>query len=73
MSKKTYDVAIIGGGVIGTTTAFYLAELGHKVILIDPELDKPLKKNIGIYPMVQTIIFFLTKLKKKISKKDLKI
>ena len=28
---KKYDVAIIGGGVIGSSVAHFLAERGHKV------------------------------------------
>ena len=50
----------------------YQVEPGEN-ILIDLKKFDIIKKNIGIYPMVRTIIFFLTKLKKKISKKDLKI
>ena len=35
MSKPTYDVAIIGGGHNGLTTACYLAMAGPKVIVIE--------------------------------------
>ena len=31
----TYDTIIIGGGIIGCTTAFYLSRAGHKVLLIE--------------------------------------
>ena len=31
-------IAVIGGGVIGSMTAFHLAKLGHEVSLIDPRL-----------------------------------
>ena len=36
MSLK--EIAIIGGGVIGSTTALYLAKLGHNVVIIDPHI-----------------------------------
>ncbi|KGG14512.1 MULTISPECIES: NAD(P)/FAD-dependent oxidoreductase [unclassified Prochlorococcus] len=48
MNKK--EIAIIGGGIIGSTTAFYLAKLGHNITIIDPELDrqeKDLKYRTG--------------------------
>ena len=35
MNKKTYDVAIIGGGHNGLTTAGYLAKAGLKVIVVE--------------------------------------
>ena len=35
------EIAVIGGGVIGITTAFKLACKGHKVTLIDPKLNRP--------------------------------
>ncbi len=41
----TKEIAIIGGGVIGTTTAFYLSKQGHNVEIIDPELNQPLLTN----------------------------
>ncbi len=31
----SYDTIIIGGGIIGCTTAFYLSRAGHKVLLIE--------------------------------------
>lgn len=34
------EIAVIGGGVIGTTTAFQLANIGHHIILIDPEKNQ---------------------------------
>ncbi len=38
-SKK---IAIIGGGIVGTTTAWSLASLGYQVVLIDKELNERL-------------------------------
>jgi len=35
MSERTTDVAIIGGGLIGAWTAFFLARRGQRVILIE--------------------------------------
>lgn len=34
---KKYDVAIIGGGVIGSSVAHFLAERGHKVAIIEKQ------------------------------------
>tara|TARA_Y100001968_G_scaffold327547_1_gene372804 strand:- start:1254 stop:2375 length:1122 start_codon:yes stop_codon:yes gene_type:complete len=36
------SIAVIGGGVVGSLTAFNLAKLGHKVSLIEPRLNKVL-------------------------------
>ncbi|WP_269622045.1 NAD(P)/FAD-dependent oxidoreductase [Prochlorococcus marinus] len=36
------DIGIIGGGVIGATTAFYLAKAGHNIHIFDPELNQPI-------------------------------
>ena len=33
--KKIYDVAIIGAGVIGSSTSLHLSRLGYNVINID--------------------------------------
>ncbi|GGA74284.1 NAD(P)/FAD-dependent oxidoreductase [Ornithinibacillus halotolerans] len=35
MSAKNYEVAVIGGGIVGCSVAFYLAESGLDVILIE--------------------------------------
>ncbi len=32
---KTVDIAVIGGGAIGTSTAYYLSKRGYKVLLIE--------------------------------------
>lgn len=34
--RKTYDVAVIGGGPCGATAAEQLAAIGHSVVLVDP-------------------------------------
>lgn len=47
MTKK---IAIVGGGLIGTSTALRLAQKGQKVVLIDKEFDDlaPSSNNAGI-------------------------
>ncbi|HEY4578567.1 MAG TPA: FAD-dependent oxidoreductase [Savagea sp.] len=35
MSKKSYDVAVIGGGIVGSSIAYYLAEAGIDAVLIE--------------------------------------
>ena len=40
MSKK--KIIVIGAGVVGSTTAWYLASLGHNVAIIDQNLNKPI-------------------------------
>ncbi|MGG2093667.1 glycine oxidase ThiO [Bacillus sp. S13(2024)] len=35
--KKIYDVAIVGGGVIGSSVAHFLAERGYKVAIIEKQ------------------------------------
>ena len=37
MSKSIYDVAIIGGGHNGLTTACYLAKAGLKVVVVEKQ------------------------------------
>ena len=32
---RTADVCIIGGGLLGTTTAYYAAKAGLKVVLLE--------------------------------------
>ncbi len=32
---KTADAVVIGGGIVGTSTAFWLSKAGMKVILVD--------------------------------------
>ena len=34
---EKYDVAIIGGGVIGSSVAHFLAERGHKVAIVEKQ------------------------------------
>ena len=33
------DIVVLGGGVVGVTSAWYLAKAGHKVTLLEQELD----------------------------------
>src|SRR5690625_2437974 len=35
MTAKNYEVAVIGGGVVGCATAYYLAESGLDVVIIE--------------------------------------
>ncbi len=35
MSKTEFDVIIVGGGIIGTATGYYLAKSGKKVLLLE--------------------------------------
>jgi len=37
---KSYDVIVVGGGIIGTSSAFHLARRGHKVLVMD-QVDIP--------------------------------
>jgi sarcosine oxidase subunit beta len=34
-SNKTADVVVIGGGIVGTATAFWLSKAGMSVILVE--------------------------------------
>ena len=44
----TRKIVVIGGGVIGNSTAWHLSNLGHEVILVDPLCDLCDKKNTNI-------------------------
>ncbi|PYB71927.1 geranylgeranyl diphosphate reductase [Rhizobium wuzhouense] len=46
--RKTYDVAVIGGGPCGAVAAERLAEMGHSVVLVDP--DNRIKPCGGAIP-----------------------
>lgn len=37
MSKKSYEVAVIGGGIVGSAVAYYIAESGLDCILIEKD------------------------------------
>ncbi len=37
MNKETFDVAVIGGGVIGTAVAYYAAKAGRTVVLLEKD------------------------------------
>ncbi len=47
ISNKRKKIGIIGGGVIGMTTAWYLSSLGHEIVLIDTGLKKELDPSIA--------------------------
>ena len=32
---NSFDVAVIGGGIVGVTTAFFLTRLGKKVVVLE--------------------------------------
>src|SRR5713226_3153275 len=36
---------VLGGGVIGTTTAYYLATLGHEVVVLERQADVALETS----------------------------
>jgi UDPglucose 6-dehydrogenase len=46
-------IAVIGTGYVGLVTAAGLAELGHKVIGTDKNLDKIAKVNQGVVPLYE--------------------
>jgi sarcosine oxidase subunit beta len=35
MATRTADTVVVGGGIIGAATGYYLAKLGHKVVLLE--------------------------------------
>jgi sarcosine oxidase subunit beta len=37
MNKQTFDIAIVGGGVIGTAVAYYAAKAGRSVVLLEKD------------------------------------
>ena len=39
MSKKVYDVAIIGAGIVGTMTAFYLSKYNVNAVVLEAGID----------------------------------
>ncbi len=41
------EIAVVGAGIIGMTTAYRLSQLGHNVVIIDPELNQ--HKNCDRY------------------------
>src|SRR5215471_2964009 len=38
-------VVVLGAGIIGVTTAYYLAQLGHEVVVIDRQADAGLETS----------------------------
>lgn len=35
MGDKNFEIAVIGGGIVGSATAYYLAEAGYKTVIIE--------------------------------------
>ena len=58
----SYDVAVVGGGIVGLTTAALFARVGARVCLIEPALDRrppdgPLAlRNYAITPGVRRVL-----------------
>ena len=47
---EKYDVAIIGGGVIGSSVAHFLAERGHKVAIVEKQsIASEASKQLLVY------------------------
>ncbi len=44
-SSVAKQIAVIGGGAIGSSTAWYLAKHGHEVVLIDPLINQPIGRS----------------------------
>lgn len=40
-------VAVLGGGVVGVTTAYYLAQAGHEVTVVDRQAGPALETSFG--------------------------
>ena len=45
--KNEIEVSVIGGGIAGMTTAFYLRKQGYKINLIDPKINSEIN---NLYP-----------------------
>jgi|SRR6185312_5051098 len=56
MSDKTYDCAIVGGGLAGLTLAIQLAQAGRKVVLFEKE-KYPFNKVCGEYISMESHAF----------------
>jgi glycine oxidase len=49
-NKKTYNIAVVGAGITGSTLAFQLKKFGYSVLLIDkPELSSSSRIAAGVY------------------------
>ena len=63
-NKYDGDIAIVGGGIIGSCLACLLGQAGFKVILLDVD-TKPKKSSIGNDPRVFAITIASEKILKK--------
>ena len=41
--KNELEISVIGSGIAGITTAFYLGKKGYKINLIDPKVNSKIK------------------------------
>ncbi len=48
MTKENKKITVIGGGVIGSATAWHLADLGYNVQIIDPQFDQVVNRSGGL-------------------------
>jgi glycine/D-amino acid oxidase-like deaminating enzyme len=39
-------IAVLGSGVVGTTTAYYLAKAGHEVVVVDRQAGPALRNQL---------------------------
>lgn len=47
--KETYDVAVVGAGLMGTAAARHLAEAGVKVVVIGPSEPNDKTSHLGVF------------------------
>lgn len=55
------DICVIGAGYVGLTSAAVLAELGHRVICVDKDLEKINNLKNGIIPIFEPLLEDLIK------------
>ncbi len=51
--REAMKILVLGAGVIGVTTAWYLAQEGHEVLVVDRQHDVAEEKQqmVGKYPL----------------------